>query len=96
MHASTLNSSEVIFGKYDLSQSSRSALAKADVESDIAEPETRLWKLGVVSQVGLTIETTLRVLLGLIAAGAGAHFAVEMFNFVSSDAMTHAVRALLR
>jgi hypothetical protein len=94
MHALTVNSAAVIFRKYELY--SHPVTAKVDFDLEAAAPETRLWKIQVTSKFSLAIETALLAILGLIATGAGAYCTVQMINFANSDAITHAVGALVR
>jgi hypothetical protein len=95
MHALTVNSAAVIFREYELPSSSP-ASAKDGLDLDAAASEARLWKVQADSKAGLAIETTLLAILGLIATGVGTYCIVQMANFANSDAISHAVSALVR
>ena len=96
MHATTIESLNAVVQNYDLSEPSRPAPAKIDLDLDNARSETHLWKLRVASEVRVKIETILVLILGVLGTGVCACSAEQMFNFVNGDAMAHAVSALLR
>ena len=73
MHAPIVNPLEVIFAKYDLSQSSRPALAMSGIELEIAEPETTLKAVLMFAlKVGFGVAAVAGTILALFAwSGAG-------------------------
>jgi hypothetical protein len=73
MHAPIVNPLEVAFAKYDLSQSSRPALAMSAVELDIAEPETTLKSVLMFAvKAGFGVASVAGTILALFAwSGAG-------------------------
>jgi hypothetical protein len=56
MHATTVESLEIIFREYGSSESSQPAPAQVDFDQDSARAEARLWKSRVNSELNAKIE----------------------------------------
>jgi hypothetical protein len=96
MHATTVESLEVMFREYGSSESSQPATAKVDFDQDSAHTEARLWKPRVNSELNAKIEMILLPVLGALGLGAIGYGIEGLASFVNSNAMDHVVTALLR
>ena len=94
MHATTVESLEIIFREYG--SSSQPAPAQVDFDQDSARVEARLWKPRVNSELNAKIEMILLLVLGVLGLGAIGHGIEGLASFVNSNAMDHVVTALLR
>jgi hypothetical protein len=84
MHATTVESLEVIFREYGSPESSQPAPAQVDFDQDSVRAEARLWKPRVDSELNAKIEMILLLVLGALGLGA------------IGNAMDHVVTVLLR
>jgi hypothetical protein len=96
MHATTVESLEIIFREYGSSESSQPALAQVDFNQDSARVEARLWKSRVNSELNTKIEMILLLVLGALGLGAIGYGIEGLASFVNGNAMDHVVTALLR
>jgi hypothetical protein len=96
MHATTVESLEIMFWEYGSSESSQPALAQVDFDRDSAHTEARLWKPRVNSELNAKIEMILLLVLGALGLGATGYGVEGLASFVNSNAMDHVVAALLR
>ena len=67
MHATTVESLEVIFREYGSPESSQPAPAQVDFDQDSAHTEARLRKPRVNSELNAKIEMILLLVLGVLA-----------------------------
>ena len=70
MHATTVESLEIIFREYGSSESSQPAPAQVDFDQDSAHTEAPLWKPRVTSELSAKIEMILLLVLGALGLGA--------------------------
>jgi hypothetical protein len=96
MHATTVESLEIIFREYGSSESSQPAPAQGDFDQESAHTEARLWKLRVNSELNAKIEMILLLVLGALGLGAIGYGIEGLASFVNSNAMDHVVNVLLR
>ena len=96
MHATTVESLEIIFREYGSSESPKPATAQVDFNQDSARAEARLWKPPVNSELNAKIEMILLLVLGALGLGAIGYGIEGLAGFVNSNAMDHVVTALLR
>ena len=96
MHATTVESLEIIFREYVSSGSSQPAPAQVDFDRDGARTEARLWKPRVNSELNAKIEMILLLVLGTLGLGAIGYGIEGLASFVNSNAMGHVVSALIR
>ena len=96
MHATTVESLEVILREYGSSESWQPAPAQVDFDQDSAHTEARLWKPRVNSELNAKIEMILLLALGALGLGAIGYGIEGLASFVNSNAMDHVVTALLR
>jgi hypothetical protein len=96
MHATTVESLEIIFRPYGSSESPQSAPAQFDFDQDSAHAEARLWKPRVYSELNAKIEMILLLVLGALGLGATCYGIEGLANFVNSNAMDNVVTVLLR
>jgi hypothetical protein len=96
MHATTVESLEVIFRVYGSSESPQPAAAQVAFDWDRARAEARLWKPRINSELSAKIEMLLLLVLGALGLGAIGYGIEGLASFVNSNAMDHVVTALLR
>ena len=96
MHATTVESLEIIFREYGSSRSSQPAPAQVDFNQDSAHTEARLWKPRVNSELSAKIEMILLLVLGALGLGATGYGIEGLASFVNNNAVDNAVTALLR
>jgi len=96
MHATTVESLEIIFREYGSSESSQPAPAQVDFNQDSAHTEVRFWKPPVISELNAKIEMILLLVLGALGLGAIGYGIEGLAGFVNSNAMGHVFTALLR
>ena len=96
MHATTVESLEIIFREYGSSESSQPAPAQVDFDQDSAHTEAQLWKPPFNSELNAKIEMILLLVLGAFGLGAIGYGIEGLASFVNSDAMDHVVTALIR
>ena len=96
MHATTVESLEIIFREYGSSESPQPAPAQVDFDQDSVRAEARLWKPRVNSELNAKIEMILLLVLGALGLGAIGYGIEGLASFVNSNAMDHVVTALLR
>jgi hypothetical protein len=96
MHATTVESLEIMFREYGSSGFSQPAPAQVDFDQDSAHTEARLWKPRVNSELNAKIEMILLLALGALGLGAIGYGVEGLASFVNSNAMDHVVTALLR
>jgi hypothetical protein len=96
MHATTVESLEVIFREYGSPESSQPAPAQVDFDQDCVHTEARLWKPRVNSELNAKIEMILLLVLGALGLGAIGYGIEGLAGFVNNTAMDHVVTALLR
>jgi hypothetical protein len=95
MHATTVESLEIIFREYGSPESSQPAPAQVDFDQDSAHTEARLWKPRVNFELNAKIEMILLLVLGVLGLGAIGYGIEGLASFVNSNAMDHVVTALL-
>ena len=96
MHATTVESLEIIFREYGSSESSQPATAQVDFNQDSAHTEARLWKPPVNSELNAKIEMILLLVIGALGLGAIGYCIEGLASFVKSNAMDHVLTALIR
>jgi hypothetical protein len=96
MHATTVESLEVVFREYGSSEFPQPAPAQVDFDRDSARAEARLWKPRVHSELNAKIEMLLLLVLGALGLGAIGYGIEALASFVNCNAMDHVVTALLR
>jgi hypothetical protein len=96
MHATTVESLEIIFREYGSSESSQPASAQVDFDQDSVRAEARLWKPRVNSELNAKIEMILLLVLGTLGLSAIGYGIEGLASFVNGNAINHVVTALLR
>ena len=96
MHATTVESLEVIFRGYGSSESPQPAPAQVDFDWGSARAEARLWKPRVNSELHAKIEILLLLVLGALGLGSIGYGIESLASFVNCNAIDHVVTAMLR
>jgi hypothetical protein len=96
MHATTVESLEIIFREYGSPESSQPTPAQVDFDQDSPHTGARLWKPRVISELNAKIEMILLLVLGALGLGAIGYGIEALAGFVNSNAIDHLITALLR
>ena len=96
MHATTVESLEIIFREYGSSESQKPATAQVDFDQDRIRAEARLWKPRANSELNAKIEMMLLLVLGALGLVATGYGIEGLASFVNNNALDSVVAALLR